>query len=216
MLKPSSVGFVAPAVSRTTTVAVVVRGSELQLVLARTSMFTFEIGVAVAVQPPRFTLSPRLNRKTPVSTWSRLIEPLWSTISNVAPMSRTSAQRRGAGGPSGPIGPRGPSGPVAPRGPVRPSGPVAPRGPSRPRAPVGPCGPAGPRSRLRCDALKSLTSSEPLLTFGEVTALLFSCLVPTLLRGIRIAAYEPPASARTEPGSRSRLHRSAAVEREPT
>jgi hypothetical protein len=57
-------------------------------------------------------------------------------------------------------------------------------GPAGPAGPVGPCGPGGPAGPAgSCPARKSLLSSEPFFTFGKVTAFLFSCALPTLLRG---------------------------------
>jgi catechol 2,3-dioxygenase-like lactoylglutathione lyase family enzyme len=53
--------------------------------------------------------------------------------------------------------------------------PVFPCGPCGPAGPVGPCGIwPGAKSRAR---------SEAFFTFAELTALFFSCAVPTLLRG---------------------------------
>jgi hypothetical protein len=43
--------------------------------------------------------------------------------------------------------------------------------------------------------LRSPVVSERSYTFDDVTALLFSCFVPTLLRGRLTAAYEVPPSA---------------------
>jgi hypothetical protein len=43
--------------------------------------------------------------------------------------------------------------------------------------------------------LRSLVVSEPFLTFDEVTALLLSCVAPTLFRGRLAAAYEVPPRA---------------------
>src|SRR5205085_10601508 len=53
-----------------------------------------------------------------------------------------------------------------------------------PVAPGGPCGPAGPCGPLGIwPGAKSTARSEAFFTFAELTALFFSCTVPTLLRG---------------------------------
>lgn len=55
-------------------------------------------------------------------------------------------------------------------------------------AEVCPCAPRGPRKFARCDALKSLGSSDPPLTLADVTAFAFSCLEPTEFLGSLSAA----------------------------
>src|SRR5262249_46227409 len=64
--------------------------------------------------------------------------------------------------------------------------PASPGGPDGPVGPVGPVGPGGPAGSR--PPPKSTGLSEPSATFFEVTAPSFSCRLPTLFRGMTIAA----------------------------
>src|SRR5918996_4604352 len=62
--------------------------------------------------------------------------------------------------------------------------------------PGGPCGPAGPAGPAGIwPALKSTRSSDPFLTFADVTALVLSCRVPTDARGSAFSAASPTGVA---------------------
>src|SRR5205807_9461134 len=87
--------------------------------------------------------------------------------------------------------------------PGAPPPPAPPAGPAAPAGPAGPCGPGGPVGTW--PDLKSVRSSEPFLTFDEVTALVarsefptapaLICALPTLFAGSFDAAYPVPPSA---------------------
>src|SRR3954452_14175073 len=86
-------------------------------------------------------------------------------------------------------------GPGSPVSPFPPRGPASPAGPCGPGGPAGPAAPAWPSSRLVAGSwpgLKSRASSDPSLTFDEVTASRAIVRDVTEPRASLTAAYELP------------------------
>ena len=134
---------------------------------------------ATGICPPRATRQGPAVRQSvrnvvPVMTRMPSMVSCIVWLAGSAAVAQSARSNASASAPAGPAGPVGPVGPVAPCGPGGPVGPVA--GSAR--------------------SSKSLRRRVPLATFADVTALVLSCLVPTLFFGSVAAAHETPPRAR--------------------